>query len=701
MTEQLSIAMKMQVLTYGNIRAFGFARLSAMFAILIGVWSAPVLAQTISKETSSLGAFVHGGLNLHSANFQTLPGVPSCCPRFESGSGMGFQLGAYYDLPLTSAFSMELRLGYSSRSATLTANEFTTVLIDGSASNGEFEHSVAANIGMIGITPLASYHILPQAALLAGPTLGWILSNNFSEREMIVQPVNRGVFADNGQRVRNAYSGVTPEAAKIYAGLTVGAQYRLPLNASGTLSALPEAFYTVGLTPLVSGMKWRANSISGGVALQYNLFLESVPPAVSRALPPHSLPEVVELPKSKPPLLTASLSFVGSDSETIGHPIKELVIEDYIRTQYRPILNYIFFDKGSSKLPARYHILAPVEMEAFSYLRLNEYEMLPLYYEVLNIIGKRMRDIPKGELTIVGCNDLQTEGGDKTLTQSRAETTFNYLKDTWKINPNRMKIDIRNLPVKPSGAVDTDVSEENRRVEIYSNLPQIVEPLLTTDTAHIPKPSVISFLPRGIAEAGVANWEVEARSNPEEGSKGKRKDFFGKDSLTSQLDWHLEKEGDQVLALLDTIHAVFRVTDRAGQTTKSEEAQLPVRHYTLPDKHHEGSADTIISRYSMILFDFDRGALSDANQRIADFVKARISNKSKVRILGYTDRIGTDKYNQQLSELRARSIQSYMGLDESEVRGLGHSVLLYDNSLPEGRLYSRTVTVEVTTPTRP
>ena len=90
--------------------------------------------------------------------------------------------------------------------------------------------------------------------------------------------------------------------------------------------------------------------------------------------------------------------------------------------------------------------------------------------------------------------------------------------------------------------------------------------------------------------------------------------------------------------------------------------------------------------------------LSEANRRIADFVKARISKESKVSILGYTDRIGSDDYNRQLSELRVRRTQQYLGIDKAEVHGLGRSALLYDNSLPEGRFYSRTVTVIVTTP---
>ncbi|HEY6172349.1 MAG TPA: hypothetical protein VIX80_08840 [Candidatus Kapabacteria bacterium] len=69
-----------------------------------------------------------------------------------------------------------------------------------------------------------------------------------------------------------------------------------------------------------------------------------------------------------------------------------------------------------------------------------------------------------------------------------------------------------------------------------------------------------------------------------------------------------------------------------------------------------------------------------------------------MKIFGYTDRIGTDEYNTLLSDIRARATQRYLGLDRAEVKGLGRRILLYDNDLPEGRFYSRTVTIVVSTP---
>ena len=656
----------------------------ALSIVIFVLYPSSFLFSQERVETSQFGLYADGGLNIHSANFQTLPGVPSCCPRYENGTGAGFGLGVFYDFFPTSPFSLQIRLGYSPLNATLKTDEYSTVLLNGNSTVGEFEHSVQATIGMFGLTPLVDYHILPRAALLAGPTVGWMTSNTFTEQETLIQPANNGTF-ESGLRVRNVYSGTTPGASKLYLGVTAGAQYVVALNSSNTLFALPEVFGTFGVTPLVSGMNWRASSISGGVSFEYRMFAPITPPP-----PPPPLP-----PKPKPPALSASLAVATLDSMNNQQPLNEVVIEDYIRTQYRPLLNYIFFDSGSAEIPGRYHSLTSAEAKKYDFKKFNDYETLPLYYEILNIIGSRMHEYPKAKLTIIGCSASATPSPEEhALARGRAEVVFNYLVDIWGIDSNRIRIESRGLPEKPSNPSDTDGQVENRRTELYSNVPQILEPIFTTDTAHVPKPPIVRFLPVTVSAAGVTHWAIARQAGAVPLSS-----FLGDGPPVSAIDWNLSKESNRDLATLDTIHASLDVTDRARQTAQSSEVSVPVRHFTLLDKHRMGSTDTIVSRYSLILFDFDRSSLGEENRRISDFVKARISAKSRVRILGYTDRMGSDEYNQKLSENRALATQQYIGVRNADVRGLGRSALLFDNNLPEGRFYSRTVTVVVTTPT--
>ncbi|MDP4199816.1 MAG: OmpA family protein [Bacteroidota bacterium] len=648
------------------------------------------------------GAFLNGALPIQSGNFRYVPTCPVCGNAFRTGTGFGLDFGALHAMPLSSKYSLELRLGYHDLGATLNSTEVTQVIDQNDQLvNGTFVNTLRTKIGMIGLSPLIAYHPSMAWRLLAGPTIGLVTSKIFEEREEVTQPSN-GVFVDgNGNavgRVRNDYSGSIPDASRFMAAITIGSQYELPMNATGTMHLVPEAFFTYGVTPLAKGMSWRASSITAGVSIEYT------PTKVIPTLPPLPQPPPAPQPppvKPKMPSIAASLEVEGVEVDQTVHPIRELVIEDYIRTQYRPLLNYIFFDKGTSELPARYHRISDQETRNYDFHRFSDLETLPLYYEALNIYGQRMRAFPKGRLTIIGCNDGGDEKAINGLSQSRAKAVFDYLHDVWGIKPSRMKLEYRTLPEKPSSISDTGGLQENRRVEITSNLWQIMEPIFTTDTAHVPKPPILRAEPKEVAEAGVARWLVTVQDDKNVASKT----FTGSDTVQHTLDWDLQNVPGTRLKNLGSIQARFELSDRSGQEVHSEPVQLPARHYTLLDKHHEGSIDTIISRYNLILFDFNRSELSDANARISALVRSRTTAESKVKVFGYTDRIGSDEYNFKLSTSRAqataqsiyqKNASAYHSLD---VRGLGRSVLLYDNSLPEGRFYSRTVTVEVTTPT--
>ncbi|GBD06204.1 Outer membrane porin F [bacterium HR20] len=109
----------------------------------------------------------------------------------------------------------------------------------------------------------------------------------------------------------------------------------------------------------------------------------------------------------------------------------------------------------------------------------------------------------------------------------------------------------------------------------------------------------------------------------------------------------------------------------------------------------------------MVVFDFDRADLSPTNRALVQhFVADAITPRSRVRITGTTDRLGEAAYNLQLSQARAdetrRTIEAILPSAQiEEARGIGSSQLLFDNSLPEGRSYCRTVTIVVETPLEP
>ncbi|MBE7927070.1 OmpA family protein [Stutzerimonas stutzeri] len=104
-----------------------------------------------------------------------------------------------------------------------------------------------------------------------------------------------------------------------------------------------------------------------------------------------------------------------------------------------------------------------------------------------------------------------------------------------------------------------------------------------------------------------------------------------------------------------------------------------------------------------VKFDFDRAVVKQDSmadiQNLADFMKQYGQTSTVVE--GHTDSVGTDAYNQRLSERRANAVRDVLvnqhGLDASRVDavGYGESRPVADNSTEEGRAINRRVEAEV------
>lgn len=101
-----------------------------------------------------------------------------------------------------------------------------------------------------------------------------------------------------------------------------------------------------------------------------------------------------------------------------------------------------------------------------------------------------------------------------------------------------------------------------------------------------------------------------------------------------------------------------------------------------------------------IHFDFDKSAIKPAFKKtIADFAAVLVNNPdAKVVIDGYTDYIGTDKYNIGLSDRRAKSFKKALvkkyGIDASRIRikGFGKTDPIAPNKTSKGRYENRRAT---------
>ena len=101
-------------------------------------------------------------------------------------------------------------------------------------------------------------------------------------------------------------------------------------------------------------------------------------------------------------------------------------------------------------------------------------------------------------------------------------------------------------------------------------------------------------------------------------------------------------------------------------------------------------------------FDFDKSTLKPEGRQLLDQVaqQAQGIDLETIIAVGHTDSIGTEKYNQGLSERRAASVKSYLvskGVDPNRIytEGKGELQPVASNKTREGRAQNRRVEIEV------
>jgi outer membrane protein OmpA-like peptidoglycan-associated protein len=110
------------------------------------------------------------------------------------------------------------------------------------------------------------------------------------------------------------------------------------------------------------------------------------------------------------------------------------------------------------------------------------------------------------------------------------------------------------------------------------------------------------------------------------------------------------------------------------------------------------SARGLIVSMPDVLFDFNKYTLKpEARERLAKVSGIVLAYPDlKLQIEGYTDSIGSDEYNQTLSDKRAEAVRDYLvsqgvNMNNVSARGLGKADPVADNSTAAGRQLNRRV----------
>ena len=124
--------------------------------------------------------------------------------------------------------------------------------------------------------------------------------------------------------------------------------------------------------------------------------------------------------------------------------------------------------------------------------------------------------------------------------------------------------------------------------------------------------------------------------------------------------------------------------------------ETAVSHTVIVDDH--------FSLDGAVLFPFDSAVLSDDGKAIIDErilkYRGKVKDMLAIDVVGYTDNVGADDYNQALSVERAQAVADYIDLQrdiahsEIEVRGKGEDMA--EGETAEDRAVDRRVIINVT-----
>lgn len=608
---------------------------------------------------------LYGGLNfnMHTPNMTLLDiNDPNNSIIYEDNqTSLGGNFGLILNVPLTNMFILTGRLGYN--------------MVGGDIVDSESINTWKSNLNYLEITPGLQVHNLISGSgfyLMGGLEIGVPLT------------ATRTVDYDDGDV---QISPLLPEAdipdAATRVALALGVGWMFEIGNNVFLS--PEVSFRLPFNNVSNNeflKTWEVPQIRAGLALTFGLGKQK--------------DQVVQ--DDTDAFLNVRMNSVkGIDRQGNKSDLRKISLEETQYTELFPLLPYVFFNENSDVPDPRTQTLA-AKREAGSFtLESLEPDAIKINSSTLDIVGSRMQKDRNAAIRIVGTIDNANEKAGTGLAQRRADFAKNYLVTNYGIEANRITVETTGLPSKPSSSRDPEGVQENRRIEIYpiNTNSTLLDPIIIeSDRQRIAEPAIVEFSPAVESNNTIDGWELEIK---QAGKVIKRLSGQGN---VEDIQWSIMP--NELAASEIPVDYTYHVWDNKG-TKRSINGSVPVEYFSITRKKAEERPDRTISKYSLVVFDFNSPEVSEADRRvIMNNIVPSIKFNSTVQIYGYTDRIGDEKYNKELAGKRAESVlkilQSRARDAKYETFAVGESVLVYDNNKTVGRQLSRTVQVYVITP---
>jgi len=541
--------------------------------------------------------------------------------------------------------------------------------------------NLSTNISYLAIEPSLRYAPFASAFyLFAGPTLNVNLTKRFKYTQ------------ENQSDVIGDWSDIN----HVLVSAQIGAGIDIPISARRNptqITLSPFASFQTDLGNLPRTVEsWSFYTIRTGIAFKIGTSRRSVPASA-----------VVIAPPIAPPVIASEKEIQFSVRAPKVVPLERRVKEIF------PLRNSVFFNVGSTDIPNRYVLLNRSQALSFKEEQLQEDQpdnlnsnrparQLALYYNILNIMGDRMRDNTGSSIVLIGSSEKNPSEG-----KMMAENIKEYLVSVFGINASRIRTEGRDKPVIPSeqsGATQelALLREGDRRVDIESHSPELLmevggsaspflKPVQIIVHQQDPLDSHVIFNVAGATET-LNSWTIQITD--EQGNVQHYGPYTSDQaSVAGKIILGNNTQGNYTIVLTGQT--------KSGHTIEKESSVSLIK---INDAKQDGL------RYS-ILFDFDRSkSIAVYENFLINIVTPLIPDNGTVIIHGHTDIIGEDGYNLKLSQNRAAGAQQVIehalaNTGKKGVRfetygfGEDESKAPFGNDMPEKRCYNRTVIIDI------
>jgi outer membrane protein OmpA-like peptidoglycan-associated protein len=607
------------------------------------------------------------------------------CGSFEKGTATPFAPSLSLRLPrlFSNDFGIAIRLG-----AILQSAEFVAAPADpqravdpaGNLVDVDRELQLESSLTTLALD-LPATRALGNLSLAVGPTVGLFMGREETTRDVVNAPAF--VAAARGEREVEGASTLSGSALAF--GALADVSYALELSDRVVLS--PHVELRLGLTSPYVETTWQQLTIGGGVDLLFD-----ITPRPAVVVP---VAVVVDTPRTvaivERPTVVVALKSVDSTGAILDGPA-EVIYRDVVERRHLPLIPAIFFDSASTRMPQRVRTLEADSKPADVAAVLAELSTLEAQTHLLNIVGERLRANRNLGVTLVG----STSGDeDRAIARARAEAVRAYLADVWRVDPSQVAIDADNRVLKLSSEATPEGRAENRRVEIVARDLATLRPVLIErriEQAILP----VALMLR-VAPSAPARWSARIIDRSGE---VKRVD------TTSERAMLITLEPDQITPQAPSLTAHVNVAfARPGEASQSQSVSIPLTwrsERTIIQGSIERLADRERTTWQLLGFNFNSPDVLDRHRDELRAMVAMIADSAHVVVTGYSDRLGDEKRNLELSRERAERVA---GVLRDELVGRGNRTVTVDvvgagvdetrfsNDLPEGRFLSRGVTI--------